>query len=215
MNKSNYHDPVLLQPSVAALITDPDGVYVDATFGGGGHSQEILNQLSPEGRLYAFDQDQDALENALSDDRFTLIEANFRDLKRYLKLYGVKEVTGILADFGVSSHQFDAEGRGFSIRFDGDLDMRMNQKSKVSAKEIIINNFEKIEPTLIFSNIAFVISSCRAFWTAGCSINGVVVSIKVSVSMTVAFTQLVTLNSIKVTMLRVTKKATPRRDRFL
>ncbi|MDB9824354.1 16S rRNA (cytosine(1402)-N(4))-methyltransferase, partial [Flavobacteriaceae bacterium] len=95
MNKSNYHDPVLLQPSVAALITDPDGVYVDATFGGGGHSQEILNQLSPEGRLYAFDQDQDALENALSDDRFTLIEANFRDLKRYLKLYGVKEVTGI------------------------------------------------------------------------------------------------------------------------
>ncbi len=137
MNKSNYHDPVLLQPSVAALITDPDGVYVDATFGGGGHSQEILNQLSSKGRLYAFDQDQDALENALSDDRFTLIEANFRDLKRYLKLYGVKEVTGILADFGVSSHQFDAEGRGFSIRFDGPLDMRMDQEAVLDAKKIV------------------------------------------------------------------------------
>lgn len=137
MNKSNYHDPVLLQPSVTALITDPDGVYVDATFGGGGHSQEILNQLSPKGRLYAFDQDQDAFENALKDDRFTLIEANFRDLKRYLKLYGVKEVSGILADFGVSSHQFDAEKRGFSIRFDGPLDMRMDQEASLDAKKIV------------------------------------------------------------------------------
>jgi len=137
MNKSNYHDPVLLLPSVTALIIDPDGVYVDATFGGGGHSQEILNQLSPKGRLYAFDQDQDALKNALTDDRFTLIEANFRDLKRYLKLYGIKEVTGILADFGVSSHQFDAEGRGFSIRFDGPLDMRMDQEAVLDAKQIV------------------------------------------------------------------------------
>ena len=137
MNKSNYHDPVLLLPSVTALIIDPDGVYVDATFGGGGHSQEILNQLSPRGRLYAFDQDQDALKNALTDDRFTLIEANFRDLKRYLKLYKIKEVTGILADFGVSSHQFDAEGRGFSIRFDGPLDMRMDQEAVLDAKQIV------------------------------------------------------------------------------
>ena len=137
MNKSNYHDPVLLQPSVTALITDPNGVYVDATFGGGGHSKKILSQLSSKGRLFAFDQDQDALQNTLSDVRFTMIEANFRDLKRYLKLYGVKEVNGILADFGVSSHQFDAEKRGFSIRFDGPLDMRMDQTAGLDAKQIV------------------------------------------------------------------------------
>ncbi len=137
MNKRNYHEPVLLQPSVTALINDPNGVYVDATFGGGGHSQKILHQLSPKGRLFAFDQDQDALQNALNDDRFTLIEANFRDLKRYLKLYGIKEVNGILADFGVSSHQFDAEKRGFSIRFDGPLDMRMDQTGALDAKKIV------------------------------------------------------------------------------
>ncbi|MGB2404878.1 MAG: 16S rRNA (cytosine(1402)-N(4))-methyltransferase, partial [Flavobacteriaceae bacterium] len=131
MSKTNYHDPVLLQPSVAALITDPNGVYIDATFGGGGHSQAILKALSAQGRLFAFDQDQDAVENSIDDDRFMLIEANFRDLKRYLKLYAVNEVHGILADFGVSSHQFDAQQRGFSIRFDGPLDMRMDQKSEV------------------------------------------------------------------------------------
>ncbi|MGB2245411.1 MAG: 16S rRNA (cytosine(1402)-N(4))-methyltransferase RsmH [Flavobacteriaceae bacterium] len=137
MSKTNYHDPVLLQPSVAALITDPNGVYIDATFGSGGHSQAILKALSTQGRLFAFDQDQDAVENSIDDDRFMLIEANFRDLKRYLKLYAVNEVHGILADFGVSSHQFDAQQRGFSIRFDGPLDMRMDQKSEVDAKKIV------------------------------------------------------------------------------
>ena len=137
MTKFSYHDPVLLQPSVTALITDPKGVYVDATFGGGGHSQEILNQLAPEGRLFAFDQDQDAQLNALKDDRFTLIEANFKDIKRYLKLYGVKQISGVLADFGVSSHQFDAEQRGFSIRFDGPLDMRMDQEADLDAAQVV------------------------------------------------------------------------------
>lgn len=137
MTKISYHDPVLLQPSVTALITDPKGVYVDATFGGGGHSQEILNQLAPEGRLFAFDQDQDAQQNALKDDRFTLIEANFKDIKRYLKLYGVKQLNGVLADFGVSSHQFDAEQRGFSIRFDGPLDMRMDQEADLDAAQVV------------------------------------------------------------------------------
>ena len=137
MTKISYHDPVLLQPSVAALITDPKGVYVDATFGGGGHSQEILNQLAPEGRLFAFDQDQDAHKNAIDDERFTLIEANFRDLKRYLKLYGIKRLNGVLADFGVSSHQFDAEKRGFSIRFDGPLDMRMDQEGTLDATDVV------------------------------------------------------------------------------
>lgn len=137
MTKTSYHDPVLLQPSVTALITDPKGVYVDATFGGGGHSQEILNQLAPEGRLFAFDQDQDAQRNVLDDDRFTLIEANFKDLKRYLKLYGIKQLDGVLADFGVSSHQFDAEQRGFSIRFDGPLDMRMDQDGNLDAAHVV------------------------------------------------------------------------------
>jgi len=137
MTKTRYHDAVLLQPSVTALITDPKGVYVDATFGGGGHSQEILNQLAPEGRLFAFDQDQDAQRNAIDDDRFNLIEANFKDLKRYLKLYGVKQLDGVLADFGVSSHQFDAEQRGFSIRFDGPLDMRMDQEGNLDAAHVV------------------------------------------------------------------------------
>lgn len=137
MTKISYHDAVLLQPSVTALITDPKGVYVDATFGGGGHSQEILNQLAPEGRLFAFDQDQDAQRNAIDDDRFNLIEANFKDLKRYLKLYGIKQLDGVLADFGVSSHQFDAEQRGFSIRFDGPLDMRMDQEGNLDAAHVV------------------------------------------------------------------------------
>ena len=102
-----YHNPVLLDRSVNELVSDPNGVYVDVTFGGGGHSRKILKSISEEGRLYAFDQDQDAVENALSDPRFELIQANFKDLKRYLKFHGIKEVDGILADFGVSSHQFD------------------------------------------------------------------------------------------------------------
>jgi len=132
-----YHNPVLLDRSVEYLVTNLDGIYVDVTFGGGGHSRKILKSLSPEGKLFAFDQDQDAVKNTLTDPRFELIQANFKDLKRYLKFYGIKEVDGILADFGVSSHQFDAEQRGFSTRFEGRLDMRMDQDASLSAFEVV------------------------------------------------------------------------------
>ena len=142
--ETKYHNPVLLDRSVTNLIINPDGVYVDVTFGGGGHSKKILKALSDKGRLFAFDQDQDAAENVLSDPRFELIQANFKDLKRYLKFYGVKEVDGILADFGVSSHQFDAEKRGFSTRFEGRLDMRMDQTSTLSAYEVV-NDYSEQE----------------------------------------------------------------------
>ena len=127
----------MLQETVAGLAIDPLGVYVDVTFGGGGHSTEILRQLGPDGKLFAFDQDKDALANSLSDTRFTLINENFRFIKQFLRFYGVKQVNGILADFGVSSHQFDEGARGFSTRFDGDLDMRMNQSAALSAKDVV------------------------------------------------------------------------------
>lgn len=133
----NYHSPVLLAESVDGLAIKEDGVYVDVTFGGGGHSKEILSRLGEKGKLFAFDQDPDAVENKIQDDRFILIEENFRYISRFLKFYGVKKVDGVLADLGVSSHQFDEAERGFSIRFDGELDMRMNQKSNLSAKKII------------------------------------------------------------------------------
>lgn len=149
MNKTSYHEPVLLQPSVSALITDPNGVYVDATFGGGGHSREILKQLDVSGQLFAFDQDKDALNNSIDDPRFTLIEANFKDVKRYLKLYGVENLTGVLADFGVSSHQFDAHERGFSIRFDGPLDMRMDQTAPEDASDVV-NHYSIDDLTHLF-----------------------------------------------------------------
>ena len=132
-----YHNPVLLEASVNGLAIKKNGVYVDVTFGGGGHSRKILQHLGPEGKLFAFDQDKDALSNTVDDHRFTLINENFRFMKRFLRLHGVKEVDGILADFGVSSYQFDAPERGFSIRFDAPLDMRMNQDEDVSAKTII------------------------------------------------------------------------------
>ncbi|WP_148781918.1 16S rRNA (cytosine(1402)-N(4))-methyltransferase RsmH [Aquimarina intermedia] len=137
-----YHNPVLLKETVAGLAIKPDGVYVDVTFGGGGHSREILSRLGPEGKLYAFDQDADALENAIDDPRFTLINENFRFIKRFLRLYGVKKVDGILGDFGVSSHQFDVAERGFSTRFEADLDMRMNQGSELSAYHVV-NEYEE------------------------------------------------------------------------
>ena len=133
----NYHSPVLLKESIDALAIKEDGVYVDVTFGGGGHSREILSRLGKNGRLFGFDQDPDALENVIDDARFTLIPENFRYISRFLRFNGVKKVDGVLADLGVSSHQFDEGERGFSTRFDGDLDMRMNQKSKISAKEVI------------------------------------------------------------------------------
>ncbi len=137
MTTMEYHNAVLLKETVDGLNIDPTGVYVDVTFGGGGHSREILSRLGPNGKLYAFDQDKDALKNKIEDDRFVLINENFRFIKRFLRFYGVKEVDGVLADFGVSSHQFDVAERGFSTRFEADLDMRMNQDSKLSAFEVI------------------------------------------------------------------------------
>ena len=131
-----YHTSVLLKESVDALDVSDQGVYVDVTFGGGGHSKEILSR-SQRCSLFSFDQDEDALENELEDDRFTLIHSNFSDLENSLKLYRVHEVDGILADLGVSSHQFDAEERGFSIRFDGPLDMRMGKGVEKTAADII------------------------------------------------------------------------------
>lgn len=132
-----YHNPVLLFESIDGLDIKPDGIYVDVTFGGGGHSREILKRLGEKGKLYAFDQDEDASKNAIDDDRFVLIGENFSHIKRFLRFYGVREVHGILADLGVSSHQFDEPDRGFTIRFDADLDMRMNRQSELSAFEVV------------------------------------------------------------------------------
>ena len=134
---SVYHVSVLLKESIEHLNIRPDGNYVDLTFGAGGHSRSILNELSAKGHLYAFDQDEDAVENIIHDTRFTLIEANFRYLKRFLRLEGISEVDGILADLGVSSHQLDFPERGFSYRFDAPLDMRMNIKSDMSAADLL------------------------------------------------------------------------------
>ncbi len=150
MEKMNYHNAVLLQQSVDGLSIKPDGVYVDVTFGGGGHSKEILKRLGENGKLFAFDQDKDALNNTIDDERFTLINENFRFLKRFLRLHGVRKVDGILADLGVSSHQFDVAERGFSTRFDADLDMRMNQQSEKSALDVINNYSEKELADVLF-----------------------------------------------------------------
>jgi 16S rRNA (cytosine1402-N4)-methyltransferase len=146
-----YHNPVLLNDSIDALAIKKDGVYVDVTFGGGGHSREILSRLGESGKLIAFDQDLDAKRNKIEDNRFILIEENFRYIGRFLKFYGVKKVDGILADLGVSSHQFDEAERGFSIRFDGELDMRMNQSSRVSAKKIINTYSEERLANILFT----------------------------------------------------------------
>lgn len=139
----DYHNPVLLKESVDGLNINPDGVYVDVTFGGGGHSKEILRRLGDQGKLLAFDQDKDALENAIDDPRFTLINENFRFVKRFLRFHGVKEVDGILGDFGVSSHQFNVAERGFSTRLEAKLDMRMDQNNSLSAYEVINNYTEE------------------------------------------------------------------------
>ena len=144
-----YHNAVLLNETVEGLNIKPDGVYVDVTFGGGGHSRAILSKLGPQGKLFAFDQDKDALANTIDDGRFVLINENFRYIKRFLRFYGVKEVDGVLADFGVSSHQFDVAERGFSTRFEAKLDMRMNQESKLSAFEVI-NEYEEEQLRAVF-----------------------------------------------------------------
>jgi len=137
VTNSDYHLPVMAKECLEGLHIEPDGVYVDATFGGGGHSELIVQQLGAKGQLFGFDQDEDAAENALDDERFTFVASNFQHLKRFLKLYGVRQVDGILADLGVSSHQLDAAERGFSYRFDTTLDMRMNQQAERTAAEVL------------------------------------------------------------------------------
>ncbi|HEY9220545.1 MAG TPA: 16S rRNA (cytosine(1402)-N(4))-methyltransferase RsmH [Lutibacter sp.] len=151
-----YHNPVLLKESVDGLNIKPDGIYVDVTFGGGGHSREILSRLNEHGKLFAFDQDADAQRNVIDDPRFTLIPQNFRFIKRYLRFYGIKKVDGILADLGVSSHQFDEAERGFSTRFDANLDMRMNQSGALSAFEVI-NKYDEEK----LANVLFNYSELR------------------------------------------------------
>jgi 16S rRNA (cytosine1402-N4)-methyltransferase len=145
-----YHNPVLLNESVSGLNIKPDGIYVDVTFGGGGHSKAILNQLGQSGKLFAFDTDPDALINQIDDARFVLIPENFRYIKRFLRLHGIQQVDGILADLGVSSHQFDAAERGFSTRFEGKLDMRMNPESPLSAYEVV-NQYEESQLETVLS----------------------------------------------------------------
>ena len=144
-----YHNPVLLKQSVDALVTNPDGIYVDCTFGGGGHSREILSRLSEKGRLFSFDQDLDALKNTIDDPRFTLVNQNFRFLENSMLAYGISQVDGILADLGVSSHQFDEAERGFSTRSNAPLDMRMNVMQGLDAKKII-NDYEEEDLANIF-----------------------------------------------------------------
>lgn len=133
----SYHLPVMAQACIDGMITDPDGVYIDATFGGGGHSRLILEHLGGEGKLVGFDQDEDALDNVPEDDRFIFVQHNFRFLKRFLKLHRIQQVDGILADLGVSSHQLDMPERGFSFRFDAPLDMRMNQQQEETAASLL------------------------------------------------------------------------------
>lgn len=144
-----YHNPVLLKETVDGLNIKPDGVYVDVTFGGGGHSREIISRLGGNGKLIAFDQDEDALQNVIHDDRFLLINENFRNIKRFLRFHGIKKVDGILADLGVSSHQFDVAERGFSTRFDAELDMRMNQKGDISAYHVV-NEYDEHDLKRVF-----------------------------------------------------------------
>jgi len=144
----NYHLPVMLNECIEGLNIRPEGTYVDATFGGGGHSRAILSQLGESGRLISFDQDADALANAIEDSRFKLLNENFRHMKSFLRLQGVRSVDGILADLGVSSHQFDVAERGFSTRFNGELDLRMDRRQEVTARELV-NRMDEHELTRI------------------------------------------------------------------
>ncbi|MBQ9655627.1 MAG: 16S rRNA (cytosine(1402)-N(4))-methyltransferase RsmH [Prevotella sp.] len=132
-----YHVPVLLRESVDGLDIQPDGIYVDVTFGGGGHSREILSRLGPKGRLYSFDQDADAEKNIVADERFTFVRSNFRYLSNWMRYYGVDHIDGLLGDLGVSSHHFDDETRGFSFRFNAPLDMRMNKRAGMTAADVL------------------------------------------------------------------------------
>ena len=148
-NEETYHVPVLLKESVDGLDIVPNGIYVDVTFGGGGHSREILSRLGENGHLYSFDQDEDAEKNILNDSRFTFVRSNFRYLRNWMRYYGIEQIDGLLADLGVSSHHFDDETRGFSFRFDAPLDMRMNKRSGVTAAEIL-NTYDEEQLANIF-----------------------------------------------------------------
>lgn len=148
-NETTYHVPVLLKQSVDGLVVTPDGVYADATFGGGGHSREILSRLSDKGHLYGFDQDADAMANTLPDPRFTFVYSNFRYMRNFMRYYGIDKLDGILADLGVSWHHFDDAERGFSFRFDAPLDMRMNQKEGRSAADVL-NDYDEESLARIF-----------------------------------------------------------------
>jgi 16S rRNA (cytosine1402-N4)-methyltransferase len=149
MNEIAYHIPALLNETIEGLNIDPDGVYVDVTFGGGGHSTEILSHLSSKGKLLGFDQDEDAIKNALDDPRFIFVRSNFQYLKNFLRYHNIEKVDGILADLGVSSHHFDEAERGFSFRFDGALDMRMNTKSPLTAA-VILNTYGEEDLANVF-----------------------------------------------------------------
>ena len=149
MNDGQYHIPVLLKESVDGLDIQPDGIYVDVTFGGGGHSREILSRLGSKGHLYSFDQDADAEKNALDDDRFTFVRSNFRYIRNWMQYYGVEQIDGLLGDLGVSSHHFDDETRGFSFRFDAPLDMRMNKRAGQTAADIL-NNYREEQLADVF-----------------------------------------------------------------
>ena len=146
-----YHNPVLLNESISGLNINPSGIYVDVTYGGGGHSQEILKNLNSNGKLIAFDQDQDAIENKSNDSRLNLINSNFKYLNNFLNYFKIAQIDGLLADFGISSHQIDKKNRGFSTRFNSELDMRMNSTQKINAR-IIINDYDKDQLEYIFKN---------------------------------------------------------------
>ena len=154
-----YHSPVLLQECIEGLDINPEGIYVDVTFGGGGHSKEILKHLTT-GKLYSFDRDSDVLENLIEDNNFKLIQTNYKNIKRFLRLEGVKKVDGVLADLGVSSHQFDVPERGFSYRFDADLDMRMNVSSELTAKTVL-NDYSEEDLSNVFFNYGEIRQSRR------------------------------------------------------
>ena len=146
-----YHNPVLLNESISGLNINPSGIYVDVTYGGGGHSKEILKNLNSNGKLIAFDQDQDAIENKSNDSRLNLVKSNFKYLNNFLNYFKINEIDGLLADFGISSHQIDNENRGFSTRFNSELDMRMNCTQKIDAKAIV-NDYDKDQLEYIFKN---------------------------------------------------------------
>ena len=150
ISPSTYHTPVLLRESVDGLDIDPTGTYVDVTFGGGGHSREILRRLGPRGRLFGFDQDSDALANIPDDERFTFVQSNFRYLGNWMRYHGIEHIDGLLADLGVSSHHFDDGSRGFSFRQEGPLDMRMNKRARLSAADIVNGYDEKQLSDIIF-----------------------------------------------------------------